>query len=251
MGQGREAGLEAAHGQPGHGPVPFILKDRIPRLDKGNQVPEKHLREQHAALFPAAVPSACHAIAHNDEHFGHPAFVKQPVRDASRAALINPARFVFPIAVLQVKDRIALCRVKGRGRIHQADLVLSGDGRREIMARHRAVGDSLQTAPLVLSRNGNVQEIHRSAAPIADGQIRAEHVAPVDLQEKILKAAAQIDVALPHIVGNTGERVHGAELIQRHFLRAGGFQADAHTAVLKVFISLVSVPGGFAPIRVK
>ena len=129
--------------------------------------------------------------------------------------------------------------------------MLARHGGGEIMPGHRAVGNAVQGGPFFLAGDRDIQEIHGAAAAVADGQIGVQHVVSVDFQEEILKAPAQIHRALPHAVFLRGQGVHPAKLIQRHFLRAGGFDPHGDAAIRQDFIALISVAVGFAVIRIK
>ena len=59
-----------------------------------------------------------HAVAHDDDHFFHFALVQQPIRDATHMALVHPARFVFPVAVLQIQHGIFFGLIEGGGGIY-------------------------------------------------------------------------------------------------------------------------------------
>ena len=227
----------------------FIGEHGIARFNEGDQIGKQHLGKAHAALMD--IVALGHAVAHDDDHFLHPALMQQPVRDAAHVALVHPARFVFPVAVLQVQNGVFLRGIKGGGRVHQADFLLARHGGGEIMPGHRAVGDIVQGGPFFLAGHRDIQEIHGTAAAVADGQIGAQHVAAIDFQEEILKAPAQIHRAFPHAVLLGGQGMHPAKLIQRHFPRAGRFYAHGDAAIRQNFVALISVAVRFTVIRIE
>ena len=249
MAQRRDCGMEAAHAQAGHRPVPFICQHMVMRFDIRNQVPHQHFREKLQVPLPGTVPD--HAVPHHDDHCFHNAFCQQPVGNPAHMPLINPAYFILPVSMLQIKDRICFLRVILRRRINQADLMLPGHGRRIIAPGHRAVFHTVQIVPAFHILHGNIHKVHRPAASVADRQIRTKHICPVDFQEKIQKSLAEIKGAFPGAVSHRLQRMNVFKLVDNNFLRIFCNNPEMYPPVRQHLGSLFSVPVRFSVIRVK
>ena len=106
------------------------------RFNKGYQVVDQDFREQGPV---ARITGFGHAVAHNDDHLFHLPVRQQPVRDAAHMALIDPAGFIFAIAMLQIQHRVFLLRIIFRRSVYQADLMLAGHGGGYIMPGYSPV----------------------------------------------------------------------------------------------------------------
>ena len=249
MGQGGQGRMETAHGQAGHGPVPLIRPHVVAGFDIGNQVFQDNLREKTTVGGIAGFPG--HAVAHDDDHFLHGAFGDQPVGNAADVSLINPAGFVFTVSVLEIQHGISLRRIPGRRRIDETDLVLPGDFGQIIMPGDRAVGDALKIIPAGHIGHRDIHKVHGTAASVADGQIGAEHIRAVHLQEEIQEPAAHVKSAFPGAFPDGGQRKQRAETVDHHLMGIFGENPEMHFPVRENLCVLFPVPVRFTGIGIK
>ena len=245
------AGMEAAHAQSGHGPVPFIRQHIVVLFNVGDQVLDHDIREQGKVPGLAFILRLGHAVAHHDDHLFHFPVRQQPVGDPARVSLVDPAGFVLAVAVLQVQHRIRLRRVIGRRRPHQADFMLPGHGGVEIPPGHRAVFHALQVVPAFHIGHGHVHKVHRPAAAVSDGQVGAQHVRAVHLQEEIQESGSHVKGAFPGTVLHGGQREKGAEPVDDHLFGVLGDNPEVNFSVRQDLRPLDAVPAGFTEIRIK
>ena len=99
----------------------------------------------------------------------------------SGMALINPSGFIFPVSVLQIKNRILFPVIKSGRQVNQADFIFPGNSRIESMSCHASVRDFIQPVP-IFARHRNIEKIHGSAAAIPDRETRGQHICIINFQ---------------------------------------------------------------------
>ena len=166
-------------------------------------------------------------------------------------ALIDPSGLILPVSVLEVEHRICLRGIILRRRPDQADLMPAGHGGRIVAPGYRPVLHALQVVPAFHIFYRDIHEVHRPAAAVADRQIRAEYVRPVNLQEEIEKAPAEVEGAFPGSVPCGLQRMHRPELIDRDFPGVLRDDPEMHPPVGQHLGALLPVPVRLSEIGIK
>ena len=119
------------------------------------------------------------------------------------------------------------------------------------MPGHGAVRNAFQIIPAGHIRHRNIHKIHGPAAAVTDGEIRAEYVRTVHLQEEIEESGSHIKGSFPGIAVSPGKGEQRAEAVNNHFMGILCDNPEMDFSVRKDFSILLSVPVRFSGVRIK
>ena len=119
------------------------------------------------------------------------------------------------------------------------------------MTGYRSVRNTFQVVPALHVSYRDIHKIHGTAAAVADGQIGAEDVRTVDLQEKVKETGPHIKGAFPGTVPDGGEWEERTETVHDHLAGIFGDDPEMHFSVREYFSELLSVPARFSGIGIK
>ena len=110
---------------------------------------------------------------------------------------------------------------------------------------------AFQVVPAFHIGHGHVHKVHRAAAAVSDGQVGAQHVRAIHLQEEIQETGSHIKGAFPGAIFHFGKLEDGSKPVNHNLFRVLCDNPEMHLSVRQDLRALDAVPARFTKIRIK